>query len=280
VYADDVALWASANTPDAALRRLTPALHQAVRWGRKWRIAFNPAKTQVGFFSRRTRWTPDLLAPPRVLGVELHWAPTVDLLGVRLDRRLSFAAHVRRATQRLAPKIASLRRWTWAYPAVPAWVGALLAKTIVRPAYLYAAPVLQVASYSALEKLERLERRTLRAGLRRGLAFPVDQLYAAARVPDLRPHLRTLGARFLLRTAERQHRRILAAFASWAPQRSDRARKDVLLERLFALLDHQDREDVRRALFDLGIFPGEADERRRGRCRAADPDLWGVSPFP
>ena len=155
LYADDVAFWASGPSPAAALQRIRPALHRAVRWGRRWRIAFNPDKTQLGFFSRRTAWPLDSLAPQHLLGVRQEWAPSVDLLGVRLDRRLSFAAHLRRLQERLGPRILDLRRWTWAYRSVPAWVGVLLFRALLRPAYLYAAPVLLLASPTAREALRR-----------------------------------------------------------------------------------------------------------------------------
>ena len=63
VYADDVALWTSGPSPAAALQRVRPVLHRAVR-----RIAFNPDKTQV-VLSRRSQWPLDSLAPPHLMGV-------------------------------------------------------------------------------------------------------------------------------------------------------------------------------------------------------------------
>ena len=286
VYADDVALYASGPSPSAALQRLRPTLHRAVRWGRRWRIAFNPAKTQLGFFSRRSHWPLDQLAPPHLMGVEQQWSRTVDLLGVRLDRRLSLNAHVRRLQEKLGPRILDLRRWTWAYRSVPGWVGVLLFSTLLRPAYTYAAPALQAACPSARERLRRIERRGLRAAQRLGLDCPISVLRARARVQPLDDHLADLGGRFLLRAVDTGYRRLLSAYNSWAAQSWGVARRDTLLNRLFANLPEADRHRLRQELFRLGIFPGGADiSHRRGRNRrtlgpgGADPELWGISPF-
>ena len=283
-YADDVAMWACGESPSAALQRIRPVLHRAVRWGRRWRIAFNPAKTQVGFFSRRTHWPLDSLPPPQLMGVEQHWSATVDLLGLRLDRRLSLVAHTNRLRERLAPRALDLRRWTWAYRSVPNWIGALLFRTLLRPAYTYAAPVLLLASPTAQRNLQRLERRGLRAALRRGVICPEPELRDRARVGPLQDHLHELGGRYLLRLAELNARRVLAAFQALARQHAGLARFDTPLERLYATLDTDDRRVLREALSRLGIFPGAEDRTHGGRNRRSssgldDPYLWGISPF-
>ena len=286
VYADDVAFWASGHSPAAALQKIRPALHRAVRWGRRWRIAFNPDKTQLGFFSRRTAWPLDALDPQQLLGVQQEWSPTVDLLGVRLDRRLSLSAHVRRLRERLGPRILDLRRWTWAYRSVPGWVGVLLFRALLRPAYCYAAPVLLLATPTAREVLRRLDNRGVRAALRKGLDCPLRRLYSLARAPDFDASLAEQGrGRFLLRAAAHGCRRTLAAFQSPAPQAAGLARHDCVLERVFACLPPNDRATVREALDRLGIFPGAADDHGEGRNRRAlgpgglDYCRWGVSPF-
>ena len=100
------------------------------------------------------------------MGVAQEWQRSVDLLGLRLDRRLSLVAHTTRLRERLGPRALDLRRWTWAYRRVPSWIGALLFRLLLRPAYTYAAPVLIAAAPTALLNLRRLELRGLRAGLR------------------------------------------------------------------------------------------------------------------
>ena len=219
------------------------------------------------------------------MGVAQEWQRSVDLLGLRLDRRLSLVAHTTRLRERLGPRALDLRRWTWAYRRVPSWIGALLFRLLLRPAYTYAAPVLIAAAPTALVNLRRLELRGLRAGLRRGLACPTAELHRRGRVGPLLDHLRLLGGQYLLRLAELSSRRVLCSFQALARQDANRARRDLPVERLYACLDGDDRQVVREALVRLGIFPGDEDRPHGGRNRRAraedgtDAYLWGVSPF-
>ena len=90
VYADDVAVWASAQTPAAAWSMLEPHLREMLEWGRRWRLRFSPEKTQLMCFTRRVRWPSGSFPSVTFDGVQLDWAHHLDLLGVPLDRMLRF----------------------------------------------------------------------------------------------------------------------------------------------------------------------------------------------
>ena len=79
--------------------------------------------------------------------------------------------------------------------------------------------------------------------------------------------------------ADTRNERVLAAFSAIATQRTDRARLDPPLERLFALFDEDDRQQVIEALNDLRIRPGRHDTTSQRRNRRSDIGLWGISPF-
>ena len=281
LYADDLALWACADSPAAALDAVRPHLQRIERWGRLWRLRFNPDKTQLGFFSRRTRWPTADLQPQLLLGAHVDWADHVDLLGLRFDRRLQLLPHAQRLAERLGPRCLELRRWSWAFRTVPAWVGVLLYKTLIRPALTYGGAALLLSCATARERLRRLERRGLRAALRRGLDTPIERLYVEARCPELDAVLRTGARRQMRRAADTRNSRLLAGFVSGVAQRADRARRDLPLERAFALLDEDDEEAVRSALEECGVRRGAFDIFRPGRNRGVRPEveLWGRSPF-
>ena len=277
LYADDLALWACGSSPADALDRVQPHLDRAVLWGQRWRLRFNPAKTQVGWFSRRTRWPASATPEPRLLGHQLAWSDHVDLLGFRLDRRLLLLPQANRVAARLWPRIMELRRWAWAFRRTPARIGTFVYKVLLRPAISYGAPLWVLACTTARERLRRTERHGLRAARRTGLATSLQQLYVGLAEIDV--FLRAAAVRFLLRAAESRNGRLLAAFSTLARQRTDRARFDPPLERLFALCDEEERERVRTALTELQVQPGPFDSTRQGRNRREDSDLWGVSPF-
>ena len=213
VYADDVAVWASAQTPAAAWSLLEPRLQEMVEWGRCWRLRFSPEKTQLICLSRRTGWT---LPSVSFDGAQLEWAAHLDLLGVRLDRMLRFRQHAVNVCQRLRPTVLELRRLTAASRAVPVWVGALLYKSLVRSSLLFAVPTLTMACETTWLTLETLERHALRAALRLSQFWrtPNAEVYRRTRIDPLRRVASERAASFLQRHVRSRNRRLLAGFAS------------------------------------------------------------------
>ena len=287
VYADDVALWCSDTTPAAAWSNLQPHLDGVTTWCRRWRLRLSPEKTQLAFFSRQrplpATWTPDV----RLLGEPLVWRDHLDLLGVRLDRRLHLQPHALRLAARVAPRTLALRRLMAISWRVPAWIGVLLYKVMIRSVLVYAAPVAIMAGFSAWRLLERTERRGLRAATRSRIDLPTAELHARSRVPPLREEVTRLASVFLGRLRERGAKRLLSAFIPERPQHPGRVRWDTPLERAFAGMDDTEQNRVRTWLRDhLGSQPPSSLRRKPPSSRSRPsqalhrpPDLWGVSPF-
>ena len=90
----------------------------------------------------------------------------------------------------------------------------LLYKSIIRSSLLYAAPVLTLGCDDAWVKLERLERRGLRAAARCSWAsIPIAALQARTNVRPLMDDVRHATAAFLLRHVRLRNRHLLRAFA-------------------------------------------------------------------
>ena len=279
LFADDVAMWRSASTPAEAWLQLQPALDAVVEWCRRWRLRLNPGKTQLGLFSRRKPLPPQWTPPVAFLGEPLAWSQHIDLLGVRLDRRLHFAPHAARVTSRVAPRVLALRRTMAVARRIPVWIGVLLYKVMIRSALVYAAPVLLLCSFSAERRLCRLEHRGLRAATRNSTLLEVDALYARARCPRLMPELRRMAATFLARLALADSARLLRAFLPERPQHPGRVRWDLPLERAYASLPQDAREPVLRWVREHLRPPPPSPAPRRSRALRRPPDLWGRSPL-
>ena len=280
VYADDVALWCSDTTPATAWRRLRPHLEAVITWCHRWRLRPSPEKTQLAFFSRwrplPSTWTPDV----QFLGEPLVWRDHLDLLGVRLDRQLHFQPHALRLAARVAPRALALRRLMAVSRRIPAWIGVLLYKVMIRSVLAYAAPVLVMANFSAGRLLERAERRGLRAATRSRIELPATELHTRARVPPLREELKQLASAFLRRLRERGAERLLRAFVPERPQHPGRVRWDTPLERAYAGLDEDERARLLAWLREH--LRGRPRLRTRSRASQAlhrPPDRWGVSPL-
>ena len=280
VYADDVTVWAAGASPAAAGHALSPYLDGLLGWGRTWRLRFAPTKTQLAFFSRRQGgWTEAQLLAPAFGGQQLSWVRSVDVLGVRLDRRLSLLDHVRRAVQRLSPRLLELRRLTFSLRSVPRWVRVLLVKVLVRPCFTYFAPAWTPACTTAWERLEQLDRKAVRFALGEPRDSDVRGLLQRARLQPLREVFRRIGASFLQRHVERRNLHLLCAFSTDVRQRPDLLRQDEPLERLLAWTEPQDRPAVVSFVRDNLEEPPPPRTGRASRARYNLPERWGLSPW-
>ena len=288
VYADDVALWSAGTSPLSAWTDLASSLDAVALWCRRWRLRVSPEKTQLTFFSRRNGgWSEDQLAPVTFLGRPLLWAPHLDLLGVRLDRRLQMRAHAQWLVERTAPRAVALRKLMGISRRIPAWIGSLLYKVMVRSALAYAAPILMLANSSAWLLLQRVERRCLRAALRCRADTRIAELHRRSRVPPLQAELRRHTTAFLRRLVEAGNDRVLSAFQPESPQRPGVVRWDTPLERAYALLDDQERAEVvswvrsnLQPSLSASLIPAIGRlYARRSQGTSRPPLHWGRSPI-
>ena len=100
-FADDIAVWASANNKKNALRssiqdNLQNQLDKLYQWCNKWRIGLNPSKTiQINFFKKISK--PVHL---KLNGTTVNVQTSTKFLGVTLDQRLSLEEHVENTLKR------------------------------------------------------------------------------------------------------------------------------------------------------------------------------------
>jgi hypothetical protein len=90
VYADDSNVWQTGSTREDVARKLTEKAALFVEYTRKMGLSMNASKTQLLFSSRAGNVTE---TPVEVDGSIIYPADTIELLGVRYDRKLSTAPH-------------------------------------------------------------------------------------------------------------------------------------------------------------------------------------------
>jgi hypothetical protein len=92
VYADDSNVWQTGSTKEDVARKLTEKAALFVEYTRKMGLSMNASKTQLLFSSRAGNVTE---TPVEVDGSIIYPVDTIELLGVRYDRKLSTAPHVK-----------------------------------------------------------------------------------------------------------------------------------------------------------------------------------------
>ena len=182
-------------------------------WSVEWKLSLNAGKSEVAAFSTDSK---DAKKRPiiNVGGKEIKFNPTPRLLGVILDRQLTFTPHIDAVTDRLGSSfnmMNAVSHSTWGWP-----------KDSLRP--IYHAFIGSQLNYAGagwqpyicetnVRKLERLQNRAMRAITGQLISTPIEALYIEAGVPSHRTTSKRLVARSLekaLRCPEDHPRRITA----------------------------------------------------------------------
>jgi hypothetical protein len=92
VYADDSNVWQTGSSKEDVAKKLTEKAALFVEYTRKMGLSMNASKTQLLFSSRAGNVAE---TPVEVDGSIIYPVDTIELLGVRYDRKLSSAPHIK-----------------------------------------------------------------------------------------------------------------------------------------------------------------------------------------
>jgi ribonuclease HI len=202
IYADDVTILTTAREPEEAQRAAQRTVDTVVAWSHTWKLNLNATKSEVSFFSRipgDSNWEPTI----RIDGNTIGFAPRPRLLGVILDRNLTFAEHtdtvVRKATAKLR-MLGAVANTEWGWR-----------KQDLRKVFLaHIRSVLDFAgcawqpwlSKTNICKLERAQNKALRLITGQAKSSPVEALRAEADVSSFTSNIRAN----CMRSMEKAHR--------------------------------------------------------------------------
>ena len=165
-----------------AQQRAVDVVHE---WSKGWKINLNGTKSELSTFSMSnadSSWRPNIT----INGTAVRFEPHPRLLGVILDRRLTFGSQVAAVKRKANSKIGLLNavahsKWGWR-------------KKDLRKVYLaHFRSVLTFASSAwqpwlpdtRVAELERVQNKCLRLSTGQGKSTPVEALRLEANVPSL-----------------------------------------------------------------------------------------------
>ena len=158
-FADDITLYACFNTRDDAIQAdsLQASVNALHAWRTKWHVKFEPSKSQLLRISchRQQPWP----VPAINFGGEvIPQQPPLKLLGVIVDSKLSFSAHLRSVAARANSCIGLICR---AARVLDCHGMLAVYHGFVRPLLEYAPLVWMGAAPTSLEHLNRVQRLAL-----------------------------------------------------------------------------------------------------------------------
>ena len=159
-YADDTAILYRSRSPRVIFIRLQAALENLDNYFNKWRISINPAKTVAILFSRRRNAAPPTLL--NLLDHDIPWSDTCKYLGVILDKKLTWSAHIHSARNKATACASKLFPLLHPNSTLSLDNKLLIYKSIIRPALTYAIPVWGHSAVTHIRHLQAFQNKILR----------------------------------------------------------------------------------------------------------------------
>jgi hypothetical protein len=203
-FVDDVNILAYGPTTESNCRKLETIHQKCLQWANRFGQKFAPQKYELIHFTRR-RNAFNLAASIQLGSVDLEPKKDVRVLGVWLDTKLRWTAHLRELRKKVAGQAQAITRIT-----ASTW-GASFSKArqvytaVVRPTIAFAAPIWHISKAKPAgiaAKMQKTQNKCLRAALGAFKATPIRRLETEAHVPPLDIHLDGLAARFHQRLEE------------------------------------------------------------------------------
>ena len=98
LFADDVEILATHWNRDVATSDAQAAVDVVSQWSHEWKLNLNASKSEVAYFSTWTK-EPEWNAEIKIDGEPIAFTHTPRLLGVTLDRQLTFGEHVKNVSK-------------------------------------------------------------------------------------------------------------------------------------------------------------------------------------
>jgi hypothetical protein len=194
-YADGTALIATSRDPSLLVGYLYSYLGRLELWLRNWRIAINFSKSTAVLCAKAARCVRQP-RPVQFLGEPIQWVKTARYLGVTLDTRLTWSAHVNQVRKRAAQRLGVLGPLLNRRSGLSVRNGVLLYKQLIGPMMDYACLIWGSAACSHVRKLQVLLSKCLRIVTNAPWYVGNRQIHEELGIPFFADHIRALTESF------------------------------------------------------------------------------------
>ena len=199
-YADDIIIMAAGNDMKINADSIQLALNKVIAWGKDKGLVFNPTKTQAIIFDRAKKYK---VSHPSIMmeGQELKFVDQIKYLGMTIQSRLSWTAHVvgqiKKANMLLNRARTVIGREWGLDPERALWVYTAIA----RPKVTYGSLVwAHSLNKTLVNKLKQMQRKILIAISGALRSTPTEAMEVIAGLTPLDLHIMELAARSRVRT--------------------------------------------------------------------------------
>lgn len=157
-YADDIAIIATSRDPNVASGMMQSHLDLIQTWLQLWKIQLSVAKSHHITFTLRRHDCPAV----QINGIVLPHNTVVKYLGLHLDRRLTWGAHVTATRQKVRSRYFQLKRLLDGRSRLGLRHKVTLYKSIIRPIWTYGVALWGTAKPSHTKRIQAIQNKILR----------------------------------------------------------------------------------------------------------------------
>lgn len=179
MFADDTAILSSNIYAADILSDLQDSVNNVVEYFNKWKIMINPLKSQSIFFTRRRKSCFVPQTKIKINGLEVEWETTVRYLGVVLDNKLLFNAHISYVINRLNLTTKTLYAFINRKSKLNIENKLLIFKVVFHSILFYAAPAWHNTSECHIKRLQVSQNKILK------MMYNLPNYYSTLRLHSL-----------------------------------------------------------------------------------------------
>ncbi|KAL1497326.1 hypothetical protein ABEB36_008308 [Hypothenemus hampei] len=146
------------NDHEEAAKQLQSSVNKITNWTKQWRIKLNETKSiHVNFTNKKKQHIP-----VNINNIPIPYADTAKYLGITLDAKLRWKAHVKKKKEELDIKLKKMYWLIGRNSTLTIYNKILLYKQILKPVWTYGIQLWGCASKNNIEIIQRFQNKVLR----------------------------------------------------------------------------------------------------------------------
>ena len=182
LHADDLAVWTASENLATAYVRMQMTLEKLGKWAQEWLVTINKKKTEATIFSLSPKKETVNLT---MNGEEIPQQDTPTYLGVKLDKRLTWAAHITNMESKAIKRMAVMKKLSGTKWGANAKILKQVYTGSVRPQLEYGATSWGTASRTNTNKLNKIQNASLRMITGAMKTTPITEMEKTAKLQPL-----------------------------------------------------------------------------------------------
>ena len=204
-YADDLTIVSQHHKVDVAAENLQGYIHQLEDWLARNRMEVSASKSSITLL---TPHTGEFRQEPLVTlkGTVIPVSPTTKILGLTVDRGMSFRPHSQEVIARTRPRLSVMKALTSTTFGHQKEAQAALYKQFIRPVLEYASPAwCSELAPTHMAALQRTQNAALRIATGCVRSTPIPHIHAESKVLPLKEHTDMRGVQFFVGPSNVEH---------------------------------------------------------------------------